>query len=609
VEAQLTTRLDNLTIRQQEVVDAPVDARLLITAGPGTGKTYVLIRRLARLVTEEGLSAAQEVLALSFSRNAVKNIRDRVMSMSPAVRYIRVSTFDSFASRLLRSEDPEGPWSSKGYDERIQIATDLLRGGRDLDDLTDIKQILIDEVQDLVGPRRAFVEALLAHSATAGFSIFGDPAQGIYNFQLPPGPERDAGSALFYQWLRDTYKGGLREVELDHNFRAQTEGARVALWAGQELARVEPDCQAIWDRFSAAIGRLPTLGEVDTAARSLGRNPKTTALLCRDNGQALVASRTLSQKAIAHTLQRAAADRAVAAWVARSLWGITTPTVSRTSYEARVQDLSLAIDPDTAWRALKRSERKPGDQQLDLRSLNRAIVSGDVGDELLHQPDTGLVVSSIHRAKGLEFHTVGLVQPQDRFDDLTRCEETRLLYVALTRPSHQLMHVAGPDTKGMSSKKNPEDRWVRRRSFGNAAYMTLNFEVRGSDIDPSVPFMQANGLPPLSAAQMLSMCEAVRPGEPVELWLDEVSQGAPPRYVLMHKVGALGVTGARFANCLQGAIAISRTHGVPRKIEDLWIEFVDTVAGDPAVSRVAGIGESGLWLRVRAFGLGHLVWK
>src|ERR1700730_6689397 len=118
VDAQLTTRLDELTIRQREVVDAPVDARLLITAGPGTGKTYVLIRRLARLVTEEGLSAAQEVLALSFSRNAVKNIRDRVMSMAPAVRYIRVSTFDSFASRLLRSEDPEGPWASKGYDER-----------------------------------------------------------------------------------------------------------------------------------------------------------------------------------------------------------------------------------------------------------------------------------------------------------------------------------------------------------------------------------------------------------------------------------------------------------------------------------------------------------
>src|SRR5260370_25617000 len=98
VDAQLTIRRDELTIREREGVDAPVDARLLITAGPGTGKTYVLIRRLARLVAEERLSAAQELLALSFSRNAVKNIRDRVMSMSPAVRYIRVSTFDSFAS-------------------------------------------------------------------------------------------------------------------------------------------------------------------------------------------------------------------------------------------------------------------------------------------------------------------------------------------------------------------------------------------------------------------------------------------------------------------------------------------------------------------------------
>jgi hypothetical protein len=511
---------------------------------------------------------------------------------------------------LLRSEDPDGPWSSKGFDERIQIATDLIREGRQLYDLTDVRQILIDEVQDLVGPRRAFVEALLDQTTDAGFSIFGDPAQGIYNFQLPPGPERDAGSALFYQWLRDTYKGRLLEVELDKNFRAKTDGARVALWAGEELAQVGPDCQTVWDRFSEDIGRLPTLGDIETAARSLGRSAKSTALLCRDNGQALVASRTLWQKDVPHVLQRPAADRAIAAWVAKSLWEITTSTVSKASFEALADGLGLPFDRDTAWRALKRAERRPGDKQLDLRSLNRAIVAGDVGDDLLHQTESGLVVSSIHRAKGLEFHTVGLIQPQERTDDdLNRCEETRLLYVALTRPSHQLMHVVSPETRGMSSKKNPEERWVRRRPFGNGAYMTLNFEVRGTDIDSEQPFNQTAGLAKISAEQMLSLCAEIHVGDPVEFRLVEGSQRGYTRYMLVHSLGCLGVTNRRFANCLEGAIAISHTHGAPLKIDDLRVEFVDTVAGDPAITRAAGIGESGLWLRVRAFGLGHLVWK
>lgn len=607
MEAQLT-RTGDLTASQRKVIDAPPSARLLVTAGPGTGKTYVLIRRLARLVTEEGLNPAQEVLALSFSRSAVKNIRDRVVDMAPSVRYARVATFDSFASRLLHSEDPDGSWTTGGYDDRIEAGTKLIRHRDDLEELADIQQILIDEVQDLVGPRRALVEALLERT-DAPFSIFGDPAQGIYNFNLPSGPERDSGSALFYQWLRGQYTGLLEEVELDVTFRAQTSDSRIALWAGAELGRTDSDCEMVWKRFSVDIGKLPSLGTVEVAARSLGRSQHSTALLCRDNGQALVASRALHQKEISHTLQRRATDRAVAEWVARSLWGMAGTTVSRSSFGVHWANSLLDGDADEAWRSLKRTERRPGDKQLDLRILNCAISNGVVDEALLHQGESNLTVSSMHRAKGLEFHTVGIVQPKEPLDDVSRCEEARLLYVALTRPSHVLMHVGGPDTKGMSSKMNPDERWVRRRPFGGGAFMTLDIEVRGADIDSTVPFTHAKGLPQLLPEQMLILFESIRPGDPVELWLDDTLPSGFVRYILKHDVGAIGVSSAGFNSSLRRAIAISRTHGMPRRIDKLWIEFVDTVAGDPSVTRSSGIGESGLWLRARAYGLGHLIWK
>lgn len=607
METQLTPQ-DDLTDSQRQVIDAPPSARLLVTAGPGTGKTHVLIRRLARLVTEEGLNPAQEVLTLSFSRSAVKNIRDRVVDMAPSVRYVRVATFDSFASRLLRSEDPDGSWTTGSYDDRIEASTKLIRQRDDLEELADVQQVLIDEVQDLVGPRRALVEALLERT-DAPFSIFGDPAQGIYNFQLPPGPERDSGSTLFYQWLRGQYAGLLEEMELDINFRAKTSDSRIALWAGGDLGRTDPDCEIVWKRFAVDVGKLPSLGTVEVAARSLGRSRYSTALLCRDNGQALVASRALHQKGIPHTLQPPASDRAVAEWVARSLWGIAGTTVSRSSFGVNWANSGLDGDADEAWRSLKHTERRLGDKQLDLRILNRAIGTGVVDEALLHQGECDLTVSSIHRAKGLEFHTVGIVQPKERFDDLTRCEDTRLLYVALTRPSHLLMHVSGPDTKGLSSKKNPDERWVRRRPFGNGAYMTLDFEVRGTDMDATVPFTHAKGLPQLPPEQMLTLCRSIRPGDAVQLRLDDTSPSGFVRYILKHDLGVIGVTSAMFSSSLHGAIAISRTHGMPCGIDELWIEFVDTVAGDPSATRSAGIGESGLWLRARAFGLGHLVWK
>src|SRR5262249_22227660 len=55
---------EELTAEQAEVTDAPASARLLVTAGPGAGKTHVLIARLAALI-DEGVSPGHGILVLS----------------------------------------------------------------------------------------------------------------------------------------------------------------------------------------------------------------------------------------------------------------------------------------------------------------------------------------------------------------------------------------------------------------------------------------------------------------------------------------------------------------------------------------------------------------
>ena len=45
-----------------------------------------------------------------------------------------------------------------------------------------MRHVLVDEIQDLVGPRAQLVMALL-RLADAGFTLFGDPAQAIYGHQ------------------------------------------------------------------------------------------------------------------------------------------------------------------------------------------------------------------------------------------------------------------------------------------------------------------------------------------------------------------------------------------------------------------------------------------
>ena len=63
------------------------------------------------------------------------------------------------------------------------------------------KHVVVDELQDLVGDRADLVRAVLELTG-CGFTMLGDPAQGIYNFQLE-GVDRRIGSAEFYQWVEN----------------------------------------------------------------------------------------------------------------------------------------------------------------------------------------------------------------------------------------------------------------------------------------------------------------------------------------------------------------------------------------------------------------------
>ncbi|MDP9487097.1 MAG: ATP-dependent helicase, partial [Actinomycetota bacterium] len=70
-------------------------------AGPGTGKTGVLVERIAHLVGERGVSP-ERVLALTFSRRAADQMRARVTARLPEAGGVEVRTFHSFALSVVR---------------------------------------------------------------------------------------------------------------------------------------------------------------------------------------------------------------------------------------------------------------------------------------------------------------------------------------------------------------------------------------------------------------------------------------------------------------------------------------------------------------------------
>jgi DNA helicase-2/ATP-dependent DNA helicase PcrA len=107
--------LDPLNDAQREAVTAPL-GNLLVLAGAGSGKTRVLVHRIAWLIQVEGV-AAWGILAVTFTNKAAREMKGRIEEMLEApIGGMWVGTFHGLAHRFLRAH-----WQDAGLPQQFQI--------------------------------------------------------------------------------------------------------------------------------------------------------------------------------------------------------------------------------------------------------------------------------------------------------------------------------------------------------------------------------------------------------------------------------------------------------------------------------------------------------
>src|ERR671936_906769 len=93
--------LDGLNDRQREAVTHDAGP-LLIVAGAGTGKTTVITRRIAWLISQRR-ARPDEILALTFTDKAAAEMEERVDQLVPyGYADVEIATFHAFGDRVLR---------------------------------------------------------------------------------------------------------------------------------------------------------------------------------------------------------------------------------------------------------------------------------------------------------------------------------------------------------------------------------------------------------------------------------------------------------------------------------------------------------------------------
>src|SRR5437762_175891 len=162
--------LEGLNPHQREAV-AQTDGPLLILAGPGSGKTRVIVHRIAYVLEARDVHPYR-ILAVTFTNKAARELRERIGILVPgqAAKSLAVGTFHANCARWLRRDihhlglDP----GFAIYDDNDQI--DLMKG--------IVRELAVDEKR--FTPRMILHEISSAKSELAGPHEYAEHAEGRY---------------------------------------------------------------------------------------------------------------------------------------------------------------------------------------------------------------------------------------------------------------------------------------------------------------------------------------------------------------------------------------------------------------------------------------------
>ena len=605
------------TSEQKPVIEAPTKARLFVEAGPGTGKTESLVSRIKFLFSSEGLNPSQ-VLVLSFSVAAVKELKKRAKAQGDAsdLNFVEFRTFDSFASRFLRQIIPSDELSRLNYDERILRATDELKNNSSAARLVEsFRHVFLDEMQDLVGVRAEFAFELL-NAVKPGFTLFGDSAQGIYDFTIEDGPSQTTSRDLV-DLIRENFSDLNERHRFTLNHRVSgNEHLETLAHKGRTLLLESP--QKAWDYLQHELGSLADHGSTGKPNICQSLLDGSTCVVCRTNGQVFRLAGELLKAGIPFQLSRDKNEFLPPAWLGRVFFNWQDDPIRKKPFVDRAMSI-LGVDENVAgglWAELLAACGSPRSVSFSLADLRSALIDGIAlpENDLYPRNNDVIHLSTIHRSKGREFGNV-IVVMNDKSDShsMGRAEnkvddeaEPRVLFVALTR-ARNTVHRMSSAARGIWL---PDQRWLRTFSGDNGFVKLSSIQV-GIERDINHESFAYGSFEDVEESQNWLLKNAL-PGSRVELWLEE-SDSLYPRYKIMLSNVLLGYMSENFGKSVYYTLK-DLNRGNPKRfpvrISGIWVKEIITAVGNLSSDEVdSTLRTSGLWMSLALGGLGNCEWK
>ena len=423
------------------IVSAPLDSHILLNSGPGTGKTYTIIQRLIYILANK-LCLADEIYILCYTRSAKSVVESKIEQavekgmIPPSAKNICVLTFDSYATYFLMEMREQGiikeNFDSYEYNERIRLFNEYISA----EDFENIKYFIVDEIQDLVNERAKMVLKIL-ENLKCGYLLAGDRCQSIYDYEADDDATLD--SVKFYALAEKLFPSDMLRYEITVNRRQSAELAKEATEMRQILLN-----ESFINQNKLAnniVSKYAGKTKVEQYIKTLIKAPTlSTAILCRNNGEAEYISGLLCEKRIIHALNRGVDNVSpLPRWIADVFWDCCCSTISKKNFVERFKfRCDSKLHPEVLWELLCKLTNSQDKTVISIPKLTTALtITNNIPSEFFDDPPM-LTVSTIHKAKGSEFDRVILIE-SDIKPSSERAEEARIKYVAFTRPKTQFI--------------------------------------------------------------------------------------------------------------------------------------------------------------------------
>lgn len=167
-----------LSPTQLKIINDNESRYIVVAAGPGSGKTRVLVHKLASLLLMEDVKHEQ-LLMVTFSRSAAIEFKKRLLKLiGNAANYIEIKTFHSYCFDLLGRVG-----SLEKSDQILKSTIEKIRNGEVETNRITKTVLVIDEAQDMDQDEFDLIRTLMEHNEEMRVIAVGDDDQNIYEFR------------------------------------------------------------------------------------------------------------------------------------------------------------------------------------------------------------------------------------------------------------------------------------------------------------------------------------------------------------------------------------------------------------------------------------------